>query len=180
MGLRPEDRINLPVQGGEACGLLEVGVNPQVEQFLVLPDQRVGREDDDGKFRGLRVVADPAQHIISVLAGHDDVEDDEVRDLRLQTTDRLVPVLSHLLHETLVLQLEDKGLRDGRIIVHHEDGTLLFSEERMDLRNELSLPEGLDEIVKEFVKEEPRAFREGMDRLWKATGSTKPLEWQKK
>jgi hypothetical protein len=45
--------------------------------------------------------------------------------------------------------------------------------------HEMGYAEGLDKIVKEFVREDPNEFRKGMDRLWKATGSTKPLEWKK-
>jgi len=46
--------------------------------------------------------------------------------------------------------------------------------------HEIGYAEGLDEIVKELVTEEHDTFRRGIVSLWKATGSTKPLEWKKK
>ncbi|MEA3559383.1 MAG: hypothetical protein U9R75_09040, partial [Candidatus Thermoplasmatota archaeon] len=45
--------------------------------------------------------------------------------------------------------------------------------------HEMGYAQGLDTIVEDLAKEEPKAFKEGLTRLWKATGSTKELKWER-
>ncbi|MGA1873434.1 MAG: hypothetical protein ACMUHY_07150 [Thermoplasmatota archaeon] len=44
--------------------------------------------------------------------------------------------------------------------------------------HEMGYAQGLDEIVVELAREDPSKFKEGLTRLWKATGSTKELRWK--
>ncbi|MFW3145831.1 MAG: hypothetical protein ACMUIE_03355 [Thermoplasmatota archaeon] len=44
--------------------------------------------------------------------------------------------------------------------------------------HEMGYAQGLDVIVKDMVREKPEPFKEGLTKLWKATGSTKELKWE--
>jgi len=44
--------------------------------------------------------------------------------------------------------------------------------------HEVGYAQGLDEIVVELTKDDPATFKNGLIRLWKATGSTQELKWK--